>query len=173
MPRVSKLTDATQKSIVDAVRAGNHIKTAAAAAGVGLRTVYDWLERGEKEPDSVYADFALALNAACAEAEMEMLASVRAGGPAARGNAWALERRFPKHWGSEMGKTRLERDKLRAEIRLLKQKLEDGDISAPVTVVYDCEPAPGALPAPADLAPGGDPPRDGAVPRPGGGTPVR
>lgn len=43
----SKLTDRTEDAIIHAVLQGNHLTTAASAAGIGHRTLYNWLERAD------------------------------------------------------------------------------------------------------------------------------
>ena len=46
--RPSKLTPEVQEKIVTAIRAGNYAQVAAVYAGIGERTFYRWMERGEK-----------------------------------------------------------------------------------------------------------------------------
>ncbi len=48
--RPSRLTPERADAIIDAMREGATVKAAAEAAGVGRRTVYDWLERGREQP---------------------------------------------------------------------------------------------------------------------------
>ncbi|MBW2636985.1 MAG: hypothetical protein JRC86_05605 [Deltaproteobacteria bacterium] len=121
--RPTKLTQAVQKKIVDAIRMGNYIETAAAYAGVNKVTLYDWLRRGQREKDRVaknprakirvkerpFVEFSNAVEKALAEAEMRDVAII---GEAAekqwQAAAWRLERKFPARWGR--------RDRLQAEI---------------------------------------------------------
>jgi transposase-like protein len=63
--RPSRLTPAVADAIVEAVRNGATVKTAAATVGVGRRTVYDWLEQGRREP---HGRFVARLEAALDEA---------------------------------------------------------------------------------------------------------
>jgi len=49
--RPTKITKAITKTIVDAVRRGNYIETAAALAGVSKNTIYEWMRRGAAEGD--------------------------------------------------------------------------------------------------------------------------
>jgi hypothetical protein len=104
MPR--KLTPALHEQIVEAVRAGNYLKTAAEAAGVPESTVRTWRDQGkaayEANTDSPFLAFYLDYTKAEAEAEKTFLADLVA---ALRGKQqnWAgymtiLERRRPEHW---------------------------------------------------------------------------
>lgn len=100
--------------IVQAVRAGNYIETAAAYAGVAKSTLYDWMKRGARErqrlernpkarakkSEAPYVEFSNAIQKALAESEMFDVATI---GRASRDNwqaaAWRLERKFPERWG--------------------------------------------------------------------------
>jgi len=44
MARPTKLTPAVQKKIVDAIKAGNYMETAAAYAGISKQTLYNWTQ---------------------------------------------------------------------------------------------------------------------------------
>jgi hypothetical protein len=48
---VSKLTPGRQRIIVEALRAGLRTAVAASLTGIGKRTVYDWLRKGEHDVD--------------------------------------------------------------------------------------------------------------------------
>jgi len=76
----SKLTTARIETICALIRAGNFMVVAAEAAGVAERTVYQWLERGERpeevEQDTLYAQFVQSVQRAQAEAEQVLVASV-------------------------------------------------------------------------------------------------
>lgn len=73
--RRTKLTAAVFKAVVETVRAGNYLQTAAGAGGVSVNTVSEWIRRGEnrenngRRPTPLYARFAHALREAEAEAE--------------------------------------------------------------------------------------------------------
>lgn len=100
MGRPEKLTPELQQKIVDALRLGNYIETAAAYAGVSKTTIYDWLKKGARSKKGKYKDFSNAVEKALAEAEMRDVALI---GNAAKENwqaaAWRLERKFPARWG--------------------------------------------------------------------------
>jgi len=51
-------------TVVGAVAAGVSLADAARRAGISERTLYNWLKRGEHEPDSTYGMFAAAVAAA-------------------------------------------------------------------------------------------------------------
>ena len=78
--RRSKLTTTRIDTITSLLRSGNFLSVAAEAAGVGERTVYEWLERGELpeeiEQDTLYAQFSQAVQRAQAEAEQVLVASI-------------------------------------------------------------------------------------------------
>jgi hypothetical protein len=109
MGRHTELTPDVARTIVAAVRNGNYRTTAAALAGVHRSTLYVWEQR-EDEP---YATFTRELQAAEAEAESELLESIRNAMPSIPGEggrgadpwqsrAWILERRWPKRWASRV-----------------------------------------------------------------------
>lgn len=123
--RPTKLTMERATAIIHAIRRGNYMSTAAALAGVGERTVYDWLKRGEKllnetledqsvpESELIYGSFALGVHRAAAEVEDESVHALRTGKMLVetvsgarsqitdrKGHLKFLERRYPDRWGS-------------------------------------------------------------------------
>lgn len=99
--RPPKLTPEIRKRIVDAVRAGNYLETAAKFAGVAKQTLYNWMARGRRASRGEYREFVDAVEKALSDAEVADVAII---GKAAReGNwqaaAWRLERKFPDRWG--------------------------------------------------------------------------
>jgi transposase len=99
--RPAKLTPELQNKICDAIRAGNYLETAAAFAGIGKSTFYDWLRRGQRVSKGIYHDFSAAVEKALADAEARDVALIAKA--AADGHwqaaAWRLERRFSERWG--------------------------------------------------------------------------
>ena len=99
--RPDKLTPQIQERIVQIVRAGNYAQVAARCAGVGERTFYNWMERGEREKEgSKYFQFWQAIKDAESAAEAEAVAQVRLASRESwqAGMTW-LERKFPDRWG--------------------------------------------------------------------------
>ncbi len=100
--RPTKLTPDVQEKIVQAIRAGNYIETAAAYAGVDKKTLYTWMKLGNdcKSGKNVHAQFLHAVEKALADAEVRDVTII---GKAAEENwqasAWRLERKFPDRWG--------------------------------------------------------------------------
>ncbi len=98
--RPTKLTPEVRDRIVQAIKAGNYMETAAAYAGISKDTLYTWLRRGASEADGAYAEFAAAVDQALASAETRDVALI---GQAAekewQAAAWRLERKFPDRWG--------------------------------------------------------------------------
>jgi transposase len=100
--RPTKLTPALQDKIVQAIRAGNYMETAAAYAGIHKDTLYAWLKRGarERSPHSPYRQFSDAVEKALAEAEVRDVALIaKAAEREWQAAAWRLERKFPDRWG--------------------------------------------------------------------------
>ena len=95
--RPSKLTPDTEARILNAIRCGAPNKVACAAAGIGERTLYQWLEKSKELPDSEYAQFAQSLTRARQEGIAARLAIIqKAAGQDWRAAAWLLERDLPE-----------------------------------------------------------------------------
>lgn len=113
--RPTSLTPEVHKAIIDAVRAGNFLSTAAAASGVHRNTVYGWLARADAEDaDELYVTFAREYLKADAENEMarvEAILSAKPGIPQVSGpdvwtnHAWYLERRYPAKYSGKVRAT--------------------------------------------------------------------
>ena len=114
MGRPTKLDYKVQEKIVQAIKAGNYIETAAAYAGISKSTLYDWLKRGEREKqrvaknprykirksEKIYVEFSDAVEKALAEAEVrDVLLIGKAAEEQWQAAAWRLERKFPDRWG--------------------------------------------------------------------------
>ncbi len=104
MARTTKLTPEVQRTIVDAIAAGNYASVACRLANVAPATFHEWMARGRAvDPDRprthLYASFADAVERAEAEAEARAVAMVHASMP----DNWAaamtyLERRYRERW---------------------------------------------------------------------------
>lgn len=88
------------KIIIDTVRAGNYVETAAAFAGVNKSTLYDWIKRGARGESEELQDFSNALYSADAEAEIRDIQTIEnASKTQWQAAAWRRERRAPQRWG--------------------------------------------------------------------------
>jgi hypothetical protein len=76
MARPDNLTSEIAKRIVDAIRVGATVELAAAAAGVGTRTLYRWKERGETNTSGKYWQFWQEVKKAAADEELAGLAEI-------------------------------------------------------------------------------------------------
>jgi len=112
--RPTKLDEVVQEKIVNAIKAGNYIETAAAYAGINKDTLYEWLKRGEREKQRLRKDknlkinkaeepfvyFSDAVEKALAEAEMRNVLIISKTAEAQwQAAAWWLERKYPEKWG--------------------------------------------------------------------------
>jgi hypothetical protein len=112
--RPSKLTPDREALILDALRAGNYRETVARYVGIGVSTLYGWLERGEADLEqheqreaeghdpgelTIYAEFSEAVTRAEAEAEVHAVTTLQS----AMKDDWRaaaeyLQRRHNKRW---------------------------------------------------------------------------
>src|SRR5687767_8653071 len=81
----TKLTPLRVHTVLESIASGAQIRTACAAAGIGKTTFYEWLEKAEEQPDSIYGEFAQLVERARAAAE---ISHVRIIDKAAREGAW-------------------------------------------------------------------------------------
>lgn len=145
--RPTSLTPEVHKAIVDCIRAGNYRTVAAAAAGVHRNRLAEWEKRGESGEEP-YAGFACALQKAEADAEIELLAELRAAQPGTSGpggsgadiwqtKAWMLERRFASRWCARV------RQQVAEHVDALTEKLKaDPELHRRVLdVIADQEPS--------------------------------
>ncbi|MGG3737207.1 hypothetical protein [Aeribacillus pallidus] len=132
--RPSKLTPEIQKKIIDAVRAGNYMETAAAYAGISKDTLYRWLKQGARAKSGKYKAFHDAIEKALAEAEVrDVMIIANAATSDWKAAAWRLERKFPDKWGRK--------EKLSADLNHSGQvtKREEYDISITHNILNDPE----------------------------------
>lgn len=100
MGRPTKLTPEVQDRIIQALKAGNYVETAAEYAGIGKTTFYRWMEQGKQASRGIYREFRDAVMRARAEAEARNVAIIQKAAPDDwRAAAWWLERAFPDRWG--------------------------------------------------------------------------
>ena len=126
MARPTDLTPEVQSRIVDLVRAGNYLETAAAAAGIAARTMRDWVRRGATDEDGIYREFADAIAVAHAEAEALAIQIVNRAARDGdwRAVAWKLERTRPR-FAQKVNVTHEVREELASDLlRRLREKLD-------------------------------------------------
>ena len=96
-----------QKRIIDAVRAGNYLYTAAKLAGVHADTLHEWIRRGREagpDVDPGLVEFVARIELAQAEWEEEAVRVVQETAQSGQPNTWQaamtmLERKAPHRWG--------------------------------------------------------------------------
>ena len=115
--RRTKLTPEVREKVVSAIRAGNYANVAAEYAGIGERTFYRWLQRGQAANRGIYRQFWQAVKKAEREAEVRAVAIIQKH----MEDNWQaamtyLERKFPDRWGR--------RDRLRVDLNP-KEALEE------------------------------------------------
>lgn len=74
--RKTKLTDKTQAELARLIETGIPIADACAAAGIGERTFYDWLRRGEAEEEQ-FSQFSQAISRARVAARVAAIKTLR------------------------------------------------------------------------------------------------
>lgn len=109
--RPSDLTPAVQERICNFLRGGSYVETAALAAGVSKRALYEWLSRGgdaklDDDGNAVdpkmqrYVDFVVAVDQALAESEIRDIERIdKAADTTWQAAAWKLERKWPEKYG--------------------------------------------------------------------------
>lgn len=76
----TKLTPELQKKMCDMIAAVATVQEAAYACGIVPQTVYQWIDKGERDPSSVYAEFVEAIASAKSQRTMGLKAQIRAHG---------------------------------------------------------------------------------------------
>jgi hypothetical protein len=76
MARPSKLTPEVRDKIVQAIRAGNFVATAAVYAGIDVSSVYRWMAEGQQANSGAKREFYDAVTVARAEMEVRVVANV-------------------------------------------------------------------------------------------------
>lgn len=105
MGRPSKFSKEVAEQIVELVRQGNYIETAALYCGLKPGTVRQWMKEGAKFQTGVKRDFLLALRKAAAEPEVEDMSVIKAAAYSDwRAAAWRLEHRYPQRYARKTTK---------------------------------------------------------------------
>jgi len=101
MARKTKLSPEIQEQICKHISIGVPFKYAALACGISERTLYNWLERGEKEKKGKYFQFLQAVKEAEARSIVRDIAILEKAAQEGKWQAvaWRLERRHPQDFG--------------------------------------------------------------------------
>lgn len=104
MGRPTKFSEERAQAMLEALRGGNYIETAASYAGIDDSTYRRWLQREEPE----FRAFRAAVKKAQADAEVRNVGIVLKAAPTHwQAAAWWLERSFPDRYGR---RTRIDAD---------------------------------------------------------------
>lgn len=96
------LTPETLAQVGHLLAEGHYQETVSDFLGIDRKTWWNWLQRGEREPNSIFEEFLHVVKKAGAAAEIMLLQEIRYGAPEWTSRAWIMERRFPKRWGKRV-----------------------------------------------------------------------
>ena len=120
-----KISKQTIDVIVDAISRCAPYEIAASYAGIGERTLYEWLEQGQKDrlenKETLYADLSLLVKREKARRALVLLEKIDNGADNWQARAWILER--DPVWRSLYGKDAYEIQKLREDVNILKDSI--------------------------------------------------
>ena len=103
--RKSKLTPEVQERICEAIRLQMPYKMAAQRGGIDHSTLNRWLDKGEKDPGSIYGTFRAAVKEAESDGVTELLAIIRIAAKTHwQAAAWLLERRYHSEFGRTLAR---------------------------------------------------------------------
>jgi transposase len=98
--RPSKLTPEMHEAVIELLRRGNYLETAALAVGVDKATIRLWCAKGKEAKSGKYRKFYAAVREAIARAEVRDLDVINQSTSSDwRAAAWRLEHRYPQRWG--------------------------------------------------------------------------
>jgi hypothetical protein len=162
-----RLDPVTRQRILDALRNGCTLSSAAEYAGIGRRTLYDWISAGEKDgADSEIKDFALDVRKARAGSEVKLTVLMHRHASKNWKAALALLRVInPKDWIFRDPAKEEEQERLLHELRELHAKaLASGIFSGAVNFEQPLsEPPPtGSGPSSAERSDPSSPPVESA-----------
>jgi hypothetical protein len=98
-----KLDDRLEAKLIAHIKEGLSYQTCCDLVGLSRATFYNWIARGESEPQGPYGAFVKAVAAANAKACRELHIAVKRVDP-----KWLLERRFPAEYPSPKLRTETE-----------------------------------------------------------------
>lgn len=143
--RPTKFNKATADQIIQYIRAGAYIETAAVAAGIDKATFYAWLKKGAAASSGEFKAFHDAVNQAMAMAEVrDVLIIGEAAKDSWQAAAWRLERKFPDRWGQTRRVEVEVRKELEAFYDALERKLPPELYEKVLAAVDDEDPGEGA-----------------------------
>lgn len=121
-----KLTPEITEIIVQNIEKGNSYETASQAVGICRKTLYNWIERGEKgEPD--FTQFIQQIKKARAKSEMRHVEVIeKAMDKNWQASAWWLERTNKEQWGQRQDIKMEHAGQIDTTI-VFKFELENGD----------------------------------------------
>lgn len=132
--RPEELTPSIVRKLVQALSVGLYVETACDIVGISRGTFYEWIKKGEENPNSKYGDFLTQIREALAKAEAYSVQKIRKSDNW-QAHAWWLERKFPQKWRKQsvveiretegIGKTIKWDDEVTELIAKLTKKLED------------------------------------------------
>lgn len=121
--REHKLTPERHEQIIKSLKGMLPQITAAGAAGICEKTLYNWMDRGikdlEAEIESPFRNLLQCIKAVEAENQERLLRKIEIGAPGWQGSAWILERRWRALFGVHGDEIRLMMEKLDAMERKL------------------------------------------------------
>ena len=101
--RPTKRTPQLADAIIESVRAGNYLETAAALHGLSYETVRAWAREGERAKGGLKHRFSASLKRARASAEESALKVITDAGKVHwQAAAWRLERQYPKKFAARV-----------------------------------------------------------------------
>jgi len=96
------LTKEVHEAVVRCINAGGHIETAAAFAGISLKSLNKWLLEGATKSHGKARDLHHDVDVALAKFEMAHISYLNnAAKTSTHAAQWMLERRFPERWGKK------------------------------------------------------------------------
>ena len=98
-----KLTPKRYEVIIGMLEKGHYDTTAARTAGIAPGTMKSWIDKGRKDEDGIYYEFALAVEVAHQKGEGFLVGKIIDAVDANdwRAAAWILERKYHKNWSKQ------------------------------------------------------------------------
>jgi len=78
---------------------GMPISSICKRVGINRDTYYEWMNKGEKEPDTIYANFSDNVKESQFQAELKLLQDIQ-NDKSWQSKAWIMERRFRDEWAA-------------------------------------------------------------------------